>query len=67
MYREKQRALKDGIDKLHKKAANGPTSTEFTEPRVQTLWRLALAAKFTPEELQSLNVRRKLHKFGPMN
>lgn len=57
--RGKHRGLKDEYDSLHKKVARGKDSKEFSEPRVSGLWRLALNADFTPEELDSLHVSFK--------
>jgi hypothetical protein len=57
--REKHRDIKDGYDYLHKKSASGPSSLDFTEPRVQNLWKMALNGDFSPEELHSLQVELK--------
>ncbi|CAG7641546.1 unnamed protein product [Allacma fusca] len=57
--RQKHRDIKDGYDVLHKKAASGPSSIDFTEPRVQNLWKIALNADFTPDELSSLQLELK--------
>lgn len=54
--REKHRDLKDSIDRLERITAKGPNSTEFVEPKVQGLWRIAVASSFTDDELQSLKI-----------
>ena len=60
-FRTKHREIKDGYDILHKKAASGPTSVDFAEPRVQNLWKIALKSDFTPDELSSLQVLRPFY------
>lgn len=59
--------LKQNYDRLHRLATNQPIENHFAEPKVAGLWRLALAAKFDPEELESLrqelvHYERKLDK-----
>ncbi|CAH2040771.1 unnamed protein product, partial [Iphiclides podalirius] len=54
LLREKHRGLRDGLDRLQRIAARGPTNKEFIEPKVQGLWRMAAAANFTPDELASI-------------
>lgn len=56
MLRDKHRELKDGFDRLERVAAQGPKSEDFVEPKVQGLWRVALASNFTADELGSLKV-----------
>lgn len=56
LLREKHRDLKDSIDRLERITAKGPNSTEFVEPKVQGLWRIALSGEFSDEELQSLKI-----------
>lgn len=56
LLREKHRDLKDSIDRLERITAKGPNSQEFVEPKVQGLWRIAVASDFTDEELQSLKI-----------
>ncbi|XP_018020555.1 alpha-2-macroglobulin receptor-associated protein [Hyalella azteca] len=53
--RGKNRGLKDSYHNLHKLVARGAESKEFIEPKVAGLWRLAAAADFTQEELESLH------------
>ncbi|XP_015597936.1 alpha-2-macroglobulin receptor-associated protein [Cephus cinctus] len=54
LLREKHLELRSGFDRLDRLAAKGPNHKEFVEPKVQGLWRVALEAKFSPEELESL-------------
>ena len=56
LIREKHRGLRDGYDKLQRITAKGPNNKEFIEPKVQGLWRIAVAANFTVDELASLKV-----------
>ena len=48
--------IKSGFDHLDRLTAKGPNHKEFVEPKVQGLWRIALEAKFSPDELASLKV-----------
>ncbi|CAL8085858.1 unnamed protein product [Orchesella dallaii] len=57
--RTKHRGLKDEYDSLHRKVASGRDSKEFSEPRVAGLWRMAMNADFTQEELDSLRTELK--------
>nr|CAG4641018.1 EOG090X09CU [Eulimnadia texana] len=52
--REKHREIKNGYDRLQRMALSGPKSKDFEESKVQALWRLAMKADFSPEELESL-------------
>ncbi|XP_063704875.1 alpha-2-macroglobulin receptor-associated protein [Culicoides brevitarsis] len=54
--REKHRELKDGYDRLERVASKGPNSEDFVEPKIQGLWRVALASNFTADELASLKI-----------
>ncbi|KAG5317490.1 AMRP protein, partial [Pseudoatta argentina] len=54
LLREKHLELRNGIDRLDRLTAKGPNYKEFIEPKVQGLWKTALEAKFSPEELASL-------------
>ncbi|XP_072949948.1 alpha-2-macroglobulin receptor-associated protein [Epargyreus clarus] len=56
LVRDKHRDLRDGYDKLMRVASRGPNNREFIEPKVQGLWRLAVAGNFTVDELESLKV-----------
>lgn len=56
LLRDKHRDLKDGYDRLERVAAQGPKSEDFVEPKIQGLWRVALASNFTADELSSLKV-----------
>ncbi|VVD05014.1 alpha-2-macroglobulin receptor-associated protein isoform X2 [Leptidea sinapis] len=56
LVRDKHRGLRDGFDRLERIAARGPTNKEFIEPKVQGLWKMAVAANFTVDELASLKV-----------
>lgn len=55
--RELHYDLKDGYDRLHTLAAKGPNSREFVEPKVQGLWKMAVEANFSNDELESLKVK----------
>ncbi|XP_039750609.1 alpha-2-macroglobulin receptor-associated protein isoform X1 [Pararge aegeria] len=59
LVREKHRSLRDGYDRLQRISAKGPTNREFIEPKVQGLWKMAAAANFTVDELESLKVELK--------
>ncbi|EDS26155.1 conserved hypothetical protein [Culex quinquefasciatus] len=54
--REKHRNIRDNFDRLERIASKGPDSQDFVEPKVQGLWRVALASNFTADELASLKV-----------
>ncbi|XP_055586555.1 alpha-2-macroglobulin receptor-associated protein [Uranotaenia lowii] len=54
--REKHRDIRDNFDRLERIAAKGPNSQDFVEPKVQGLWRVALASNFSADELASLKV-----------
>ncbi|KYN05281.1 PREDICTED: alpha-2-macroglobulin receptor-associated protein [Cyphomyrmex costatus] len=54
LLREKHLDLRNGFDRLDRLTAKGPNHKEFIEPKVQGLWKIALEAKFSPEELSSL-------------
>ena len=49
----KAKALKDDYERLHRLSTNSQP-TEFVEPKVRGLWKLAQEADFTMEELESL-------------
>jgi len=57
--RDKHQEIKASIDTLHKKTSSGPNAADFNEPRVQTLWSIALKADFTSDELSSLRTELK--------
>lgn len=59
--REKHRDLRDNIDRLERLTARGSNNSDFIEPKVQGLWRVAQAGNFTAEELASIKV--ELHHF----
>lgn len=59
--RDKHRELRDNADRLERMTARGSNSSDFVEPKVQGLWRLAQAGNFTAEELASIKV--ELHHF----
>ncbi|KAG8037709.1 hypothetical protein G9C98_005920 [Cotesia typhae] len=61
LLREKHHQIKSGYDQLDKKTAEGPDHQEFVEPKVQGLWRIAKAAQFTKNELESL--KEELHHY----
>lgn len=54
LLKEKHLELRNGYDRLDRLTAKGPNHKEFIEPKVQGLWRVALEAKFSPDELTSL-------------
>ncbi|XP_063371075.1 alpha-2-macroglobulin receptor-associated protein isoform X1 [Cydia amplana] len=56
LVRDKHRGLRDGYDRLQRMTARGPNNKEFIEPKVQGLWKIATAANFTVDELESLKV-----------
>lgn len=53
-YHKKGKAIKRDYERLHRLATNQPLESPFNEPKVAGLWKLALEAKFEPEELESL-------------
>ncbi|XP_058130041.1 alpha-2-macroglobulin receptor-associated protein [Anopheles ziemanni] len=54
--REKHREIRDNFDRLDRISSKGPNSQDFVEPKVQGLWRVALASDFSADELASLKV-----------
>ncbi|KAK9505386.1 hypothetical protein O3M35_009458 [Rhynocoris fuscipes] len=52
--RDKHREIRDDYDRLYRMSMSGPNNQEFVEPKVQGLWKLAVAANFTPDELESI-------------
>lgn len=56
LLREKHRDLRDNFDRLERIAAKGPKSQDFIEPKVQSLWRIAVGSNFSADELASLKV-----------
>lgn len=56
----KAKALKDDYARLHRLSTN-TQPTEFVEPKVKGLWKLAQEADFTTEELESL--KAELHHY----
>eukprot|EP00090_Calanus_glacialis_P042567 TRINITY_DN75476_c0_g1_i1.p1 TRINITY_DN75476_c0_g1~~TRINITY_DN75476_c0_g1_i1.p1 ORF type:complete len:337 (-),score=122.19 TRINITY_DN75476_c0_g1_i1:215-1225(-) len=50
----KAKEMKQNYDRLHRLATNQGEEHQFGEPKVAGLWKLALMAKFEPEELESL-------------
>ncbi|XP_020297143.1 alpha-2-macroglobulin receptor-associated protein [Pseudomyrmex gracilis] len=54
LLRKKHLELKNGFDRLDRLTAKGPNHRDFVEPKVQDLWRTALRANFTSDELRSL-------------
>merc|ERR1719447_2453434 len=53
-YHKKGKAIKRDYERLQRLATNQPLESPFNEPKVAGLWKLALEAKFEPEELESL-------------
>ncbi|XP_075976270.1 alpha-2-macroglobulin receptor-associated protein isoform X2 [Anticarsia gemmatalis] len=56
LIRDKHRDLRDGYDKLQRVISKGPNNREFIEPKVQGLWKMAVAGNFSTDELASLKV-----------
>ncbi|KAJ8719172.1 hypothetical protein PYW07_016728 [Mythimna separata] len=56
LIRDKHNDLRDGYDRLQRVIAKAPNNKEFIEPKVQGLWKIAVSANFTTEELASLKV-----------
>ena len=59
--REHHRGIKDQYDRLERLISSGPHSQDFTEPKVQGLWRVAQASNFSEKELSS--IKSELHHF----
>lgn len=59
--REKHREIRDNIDRLERVVARGSNASEFVEPKVQGLWRIAQESDFNAEQLASIKV--ELHHF----
>jgi hypothetical protein len=59
--REKHREIRDNIDRLERKVNIGSNSSDFIEPKVQGLWRIAQESNFTAEQLASIKI--ELHHF----
>ncbi|OAD56225.1 Alpha-2-macroglobulin receptor-associated protein [Eufriesea mexicana] len=51
---EKHVELRNKYERLDELIAKGPNHKEFTEPKVQGLWRIVLESQFSPEERASL-------------
>lgn len=61
LLRDHHRGIRDNFERLERLAAKGPNSQDFIEPKVQGLWRIALANNFTEDELSS--IKAELHHF----
>lgn len=59
--RDKHREIRDNVDRLERIAARGSNSSDFIEPKVQGLWRVAQAGNFSADELSSIKI--ELHHF----
>ncbi|CRK92374.1 CLUMA_CG005913, isoform A [Clunio marinus] len=59
--REKHREIRDNADRLERMTARGSSESEFIEPKVQGLWRVAQAGNFSADELASIKI--ELHHF----
>lgn len=59
--RDKHREIRDNADRLERLTARGSNSSDFIEPKVQGLWRVAQAGNFSVDELASIKV--ELHHF----
>lgn len=53
--------MRDNADRLERITARGSNSSDFIEPKVQGLWRVAQAGNFTADELASIKI--ELHHF----
>jgi hypothetical protein len=49
--------VRSGYDHLEGITAKGPNHKEFVDPKVQKLWGIAVDAKFSSAELESLKVK----------
>lgn len=56
LVREKQRDIRDSVDRLERTLAKGPANQDFIEPRVLALWRMATEANFDADELGSIKI-----------
>lgn len=70
--RSKHQDIRDNFDRLERIAAKGPNSKDFIEPKVQGLWRVALAGGFSTDELASiktelLHFEKRLMKLREMH
>ena len=59
--REKHREIRDNIDRLERIVSRGDEDSDFIEPKVQVLWRIAQQSNFTVDELASMKI--ELHHF----
>lgn len=59
--RDKHREIRDNADRLERITARGSNSSDFIEPKVQGLWRIAQAGNFSVDELSSIKI--ELHHF----
>lgn len=59
--RDKHREIRDNIDRLERIVSKGSNSSDFIEPKVQGLWRIAQESNFTADQLASIKV--ELHHF----
>lgn len=57
----KAKALKEDYERLHRLSTNSQPFSEFSEPKVKALWRLAQEADFSFDELESL--KQELHHY----
>ena len=59
--RDKHREIRDNIDRLERITARGSNNSDFIEPKVQGLWRVAQSGNFSTDELASIKI--ELHHF----
>lgn len=52
--RETHREIRDNIDRLERIISKGSNSSDFIEPKVQGLWRIAQDSNFTADQLASI-------------
>lgn len=59
--RDKHREIRDNTDRLERKVSEKSEGSDFIEPKVQGLWKIAQAGNFSADELASIKV--ELHHF----
>lgn len=59
--RDHHRGIKDHYERLERLVSSGPHSSDFIEPKVQGLWRVAQTSNFSEKELAS--IKTELHHF----
>lgn len=59
--RDKHREIRDNLDRLERVVGRASNPSDFIEPKVQGLWRIAMESNFTVDQLASIKV--ELHHF----